>query len=62
MKSPPACLRRCWTSGELSATRKVLAGCAGMEGFGGRYKSCLSTAQTPWEAVYCGDWWANSLG
>lgn len=26
MKSPPVCLRKCWTSGELTTIRKVLLG------------------------------------
>lgn len=36
MKSPPACPRRCWTSGELSAVRKVPARGLGSWGEGGR--------------------------
>lgn len=50
MKSPPACPRRCWTSEELSAIRKVPARCLGREGQRWPQPRPLG------EAVPCGDW------
>lgn len=54
MKSPPACLRRCWTSGELSAFRKVPARCLGREGLEVGREMVLSKAQAPWGGS---PWW-----
>lgn len=48
MKSPPACRRRCWTSGELSAIRKVPARCLGRVGLEVGGEMVLSMTQALW--------------